>query len=83
MVDAQTIRELQGTMKAFKATQGLVVSWSGYTQPARKEARQDFFGIRLWTSDDLVEHFIDSYEKLPERIRAEVPLKQIYTLILG
>jgi restriction system protein len=82
VVDAPTIRELQGTMKAFKATQGLVVSWSGYTPPARKEARQDFFGIRLWAADDLVKHFIDSYEKLPEHIRSEVPLKQIHTLIL-
>lgn len=82
VVDAPTIRELQGTMKMFKATQGLVVSWSGYTQQARKEARLDFFGIRLWAADDLVKHFIDSYEKLPEHIRAEVPLKQIHTLIL-
>jgi len=82
VVDAPTIRELQGTMKAFKATQGLLVSWSGYTPPARKEARQDFFGIRLWAADDVVKNFIDNYDKLSEEVRSEVPLKVIHTLMI-
>jgi restriction system protein len=80
-VDAPTLRELQGVMKNFGATRGLMVSWGGFTKSARAEARRLFFEIRLWDSDALIDKIIEVYERLPGETRAELPLRRIWTLV--
>ena len=37
VVDAPTLRELQGVMTNFGAARGLLVSWGGFTKSARAE----------------------------------------------
>ena len=81
-VDVKTLRELQGVMKNFGAEQGLFVSWGGFKQSVRAEARQRFFEIRLWDAGDLVEVLLEQYDRLPEDLKAELPLKRIWTLVL-
>lgn len=53
--DIKVFRELAGTMAAFKATQGLLVSWGGFTQAVVREARKETFTIRLWDQERLGE----------------------------
>jgi len=81
VVDAPTLRELQGVMANFGATRGLLVSWGGFTQAARREARRLFFQIRLWDSDALVDKITEVYERLPGETQAELPLRRIWTLV--
>lgn len=81
VVDAPTLRELQGVMTNFGATRGLLVSWGGFTKAARAEARRQFFQIRLWDSDELVDKITQVYERLPADIQAELPLRRIWTLV--
>jgi restriction system protein len=69
-------------MKNFGATQGLLVSWSGFQSKASSEARRHFFEIRLWDAGDLVGLLLENYERLPEELQAELPLKRIWTLAL-
>ncbi len=76
-----TLRELQGVMKNFGAHQGLFVSWGGFKDTVRKEARTLFFEMRLWDSGDLVKSLLQNYEKLSDEIQAELPLKRIWTLV--
>jgi restriction system protein len=80
-VDVKVFRELAGTMTAFKASQGLLVSWGGFKQSVLREARQETFRIRLWDQSDLVQAIYRSYEKLPEEIQAELPLKRVWMLV--
>jgi len=40
-----------------------------------------FFEIRLWDSGDLVDVLLENYERLPEDLKAELPLKRIWTLV--
>jgi len=80
-VDVGVLRELQGVMKNFGADQGLLVSWGGFKASVETAARQLFFEIRLWNADDLVSELLQHYEKLPEELRAELPLKPIYILV--
>ena len=80
-VDVRVVRELKGVMKEFDAQHGLVVAWGGYKSSVLKDAAQQFFQIRLWTGDDLVENVLENYDRLPEEIRAELPLKRIWTLV--
>lgn len=79
--DVTELRELVGSMDHFKATQGLFVSWSGYTRAAEQFARQQFFKVRLWTADDLVAALFGAYDKLDAEIQAELPLKKTWVLV--
>ncbi len=80
-VSAPTVQQLRGAMTQFGADQGLFVSWSGYTADAEKEARRNFFTMRLWNANDMIEAVCRNYDNLPEEIRAEIPLKQVWTLV--
>jgi restriction system protein len=79
--DVTVFRALQGTMTTFQASQGLLVCWGGFTQPVKTEARQHTFRIRLWDQSDLVNAVYRTYERLPEEIQAELPLKRVWTLV--
>ncbi len=80
-VDVKIFRELAGTMAAFKASQGLLVSWGGFKQTVVREARQETFKIRLWDQNDLVAAVYRTYERLPAELQAELPLKRVWMLV--
>jgi len=80
--DVGVFRELQGTMSSFGADQGLLVSWSGYTASALREARSSYFTVRLWDADNFLEAVLRNYDDFPEEIQSELPLKRIWTLVL-
>ncbi|MCY4617387.1 MAG: restriction endonuclease [Chloroflexi bacterium] len=75
------VQQLHGAMQQFDADQGLFVSWSDYTDDAKRMARLSFFSMRLWNANDLLEAIYQRYNELPEDIRAEIPLKQVWTLV--
>ena len=79
--DVTVYRTLQGTMQTFKAEQGLLVCWGGFNKVVLAESRQGYFSVRLWDSRDLVEAIYRNYERLPEEIQAELPLKRVWTLV--
>ena len=79
--DVTVYRTLQGAMQAFKAEQGLLVCWGGFNKMVLAEALQSHFTVRLWDSRDLVEGIYRTYEKLPAKIQAELPLKRTWTLV--
>jgi restriction system protein len=80
-VDVKVLRELQGVMRNFGADHGLIVAWGGYRQSVPKEADRHFFDIRLWDADDLIRMILGHYERLPDGLQAELPLKRIWTLV--
>lgn len=80
-VDVKILRELLGVMSKQHADHALLVGWGGFTQPAKAEAGADYFRVRLWDADDVVRVVQDHYDALPEAIRAELPLKRVWTLV--
>ncbi len=80
-VDVTVFRALQGSMSSFGATQGLLVSWGGFTEAVRREARQHAFRIALWDQTDIVQAVYRTYERLSPEIQAELPLKRVWTLV--
>jgi len=78
---ANVLRELKGVMRDFNADQGLFVSWGGFSREAVKEARKSYFEVRLWDADDLVLAILRHYDQFSEALRAELPLKRIWTLV--
>ncbi len=66
---------LQGNIQGFGAQHGLLVSLGDFTRDVKRENERSFFQIRLWGPYELVDRLLDSYDSLPEEIRAEIPLQ--------
>jgi len=77
-VDATVLRSLQGTMRNFNATQGLLVAWGGFTSALIREARRLHFEVRLWDQGDVVANVLRHYEDLSPEMQADLPLKRIW-----
>jgi restriction system protein len=80
-IDAPTVRELHGVISTHGADQGLMVAWGGLNKVARRELGTQRFNVRVWEANDLIEQVAMNYQHLPESIRADLPLKQIWTVI--
>lgn len=79
-VDRPTLDQLIGVIRNFRADQGLLVSWGGFRSSVEKERASQFFQVRLWDQDALIENLLEQYDRLPAEIRAELPLKQVWTV---
>lgn len=78
--DRPEFTQLIGAMQSVNADQGLFVSWSGFKSTVIREVPTQFFKVRVWSENDLIEQLLDNYDKLDQDIRAELPLKRIWTL---
>jgi restriction system protein len=81
-VDVKVLRELQGVMSKVRAEQGLLVSWGGFTNKTNQEARDAFFSTRLWDAGALLEAIFRYYDKFDDELKAELPLKRLWGLVL-
>ena len=57
-----------------------LVSWSGFKSSVEKETASQFFRVRLWDQDDVIEALLENYDKLDEDLKAEIPLKRIWSV---
>ena len=80
-LDVMALRELRGVIRGFGADQGLLVSWGGFRQSVPREARQSFFKIRLWGPEEILNALFTTYDRLPDELRSEIPLKRVWTLV--
>jgi restriction system protein len=80
-VDAKVVRELHGVLATHGAEQALLVAWGGVNKVARQELKNQFFKVRVWGADDLVAALFRTYGSLDDELRAEIPLKQIWSLV--
>jgi len=79
-IDRPTVDKLIGAVTKFGAGEGLFVSWSGFKSTVQKELAASFFKVRLWTRKELLEELFAHYDKLDEDLKAELPLKRIWTV---
>lgn len=77
----KTFNELLGVVSKFASQQGLLVSWGGFTNPVKLDAKKDFFKIRLWNQGDVVDAVLQNYERLDDEVKAELPLKRIWVMV--
>ncbi len=79
-MDRPTLDQLIGVMQNVHADQGLLVSWSGFKSSVDKERANQFFRVRLWDQNDLINQLLAHYQQLDDDLRAELPLKRIWTI---
>lgn len=78
--DVTVLRELKGTMADYRADQGLLVCWGGFKDTLRREARNDYFKIRLWDQQDILDAVFTHYDTFDEDLRVELPLKRVWAV---
>jgi len=79
-LERPVLDQLVGTMQHVGADQGLLVCWGGFKKTVLPEVPRLFFKVRLWDQNDLIDHFLANYDKLDEDLRAELPLKRVWTV---
>jgi len=79
-IDRSTVDKLIGAVSKFGADEGLFVAWGGFKSNVQKELASSFFRVRLWGQTELLEALFTHYEQLDEDLRAELPLKRIWTV---
>jgi len=79
-IDRSTVDKLLGSITKFGAQEGLFVSWSGFKTNVQKELAASFFRVRLWTQKELLEALFAHYDNLDDDLKAELPLKRIWTV---
>lgn len=80
LTDRPTVDKLLGAMTKFNASQGLFVSWGGFKSNVQKELASSFYRLRLWGPQELLEQLLTHYDALDDDIKAELPLKRIWTV---
>ncbi len=79
-IDRPTVDKLLGAVTKFGAQEGLFVSWGGFKTNVQKELAASFFRVRLWTQKELLEALFAHYDNLDDDLKAELPLKRIWTV---
>jgi restriction system protein len=79
-VDTPTLHQLIGAMQNVHADQGLLVSWGGFKSSVEKEIPTQFFRVRLWDQDALIDELLGVYDELDETWQVDLPLKKIWVV---
>lgn len=72
---------LRGNIESYGADHGLLISLGDFTRSVRNANESSFFKIRLWGPYEIVAKLLETYDKLPEAIRQEVPLRNRRILV--
>ena len=75
-----TLDKFLGTMNDVGANYGLLVSWGGFKSNVEQERSNEFFKVRLWNQNDLIDQVLSHYEDLDNYIKGEIPLKSFWTI---
>jgi restriction system protein len=81
VVDQPTLQSLLGCLSDTRAEHGLLVSWAGFTSAVRQRANELYFRVRMWGRKEVVDALLAVYDRLPEEIRSELPLRRIWTIV--
>jgi restriction system protein len=79
-IASPVVRGLQGAMSQHRAHQGLLVAWGGLNGPAKREVRTDRLTLAVWDGDEIVKRVLDNYDRLPDSLRARIPLSRAWVL---
>lgn len=81
VADQPALQGLLGCIQDTHAEHGLLVSWSGFTGAVRQRANELYFRVRLWGREEILNALFSVYDHLPEDIRAELPLRRMWSLV--
>ena len=82
-IGSPVVSQLHGVMATHGAEQGLLVAWGGLSKQAREALRNQRMRVRVWEASEVVDAVLRTYDRLPESIRTQLPLKRVWMLSDG
>lgn len=82
-IGSPIVTQLHGVMTTHGAEQGLLVAWGGLSKPARDALKNQHLRVRVWEAADVVDAVLRTYDRLPEEIRTQLPLRRVRMLSDG
>ncbi len=83
-VGSEVVQKLLGAIGGVTgAQQGLLVAFGGINGPAKQVLNNQQFRVKVWDTDELIDHLLDVFEKLDEDVASEIPLQRVWTLSTG
>ena len=79
VVGNPVLQQLEGAMRGAKAESGMIVSWGGFSRDAARRMNELWYEVRMWTAADVMDAYVENYDRLPLRIRDTLPLRRIWT----
>ncbi|HMR47941.1 MAG TPA: restriction endonuclease [Arachnia sp.] len=79
-VGSAVMRTLHSAVTRYGADHGVLVAWGGISSPARSEFAHLRTSIRVWSGKEILEKLFETYPRLPDAIRNQLPLKQAWVL---
>lgn len=79
-IGSPIVVQLHGVMTTHGAEQGLLVAWGGLSKPARDALKTQQLRVRVWEASDVVDAVLRVYDRLPDDIRAQLPLRRVWML---
>lgn len=77
-VSDTVLQQLNGAIHRYQADQALLVTFGGVTAPARAYLEAQYFNIRVWTIEDILQSIYKHYPYLDAQMKSRLPLKQIW-----
>ncbi len=83
-VGSEVVQKLLGAIGGVTGAQhGLLVAFGGINGPAKQVLNNQQFRVKVWDTDELIDHLLDVFEKLDEDVASEIPLQRVWTLSGG
>ena len=79
-IERVVLDQLVGTMAHVGAEYGLLVSWGGFRSSIIRDIPTQFFKVRLWSRLEILNEFLENYDRLDDEIKQEIPLRRIWVL---
>jgi restriction system protein len=81
VVQHTDLETIIGTVEGFKVDYALLVSWNGFSASASQRQNELSLRARFWGREQILDNLFSVYDRLPEEIRADLPLRRIWMLV--
>ena len=74
------VAQLNGLVSTHGADYGLLATWTGLSKPARDAVKHQRFRVKVWDASDVIAAVQRNYDRLPEDVRARIPMERVWML---
>lgn len=79
-IDRLALDEFNGLINKYHADYGILVSVNGFRTSFQVEQCREFFKIRFWDMQHVIQEILEHYPKFSPRAKSILPLQQVWVL---
>ncbi|GAA1799454.1 MAG: restriction endonuclease [Actinobacteria bacterium] len=79
-IGSEVVAQLNGLVSTHGADYGLLATWTGLSKPAKDAVKHQRFRVKVWDASDVIAAVQRNYDRLPEDVRARIPMERVWML---